>query len=97
MFLRLPVTGPLAEREEQLLPRAISWDRLIKENNVPAIHFAEHAELRSFDCPEWSHLSAPDSIEFTRRLVPHLQKALRETEQPGTIAAVPSKSKVGEE
>lgn len=77
VFLRLPVTGPLVQREEQLAPRAATWDRLVRENNVPAIHFAEHAELSSFTCPEWSHLSAPDSVEFTRRLVPHVAAALR--------------------
>jgi len=77
VFLRLPVTGPLAEREEQLAPRAHTWDRLVRESDVPAIHFAEHAALSTFDCPEWSHLSAEDSVEFTRRLVPHLQDALQ--------------------
>jgi hypothetical protein len=77
VFLRLPVSGPLVAREEQLAPRTGTWDRLVRENNVPAIHFAEHAELSAFECPEWSHLSAPDSVEFTRRLVPHLQAALR--------------------
>lgn len=76
VFVRLPVTGPLVEREEKLAPEAATWGRLVKENNVPAIHFAEHPELRAFDCPEWSHLSAPDSVEFTRRLVPHLKNAL---------------------
>ena len=76
VFLRLPVTGPLVEREEKLAPRAATWDRLVRENKVPAIHFAEHLELRSFECPEWSHLSAADSVEFTRRLVPHLKAAL---------------------
>jgi hypothetical protein len=30
-----------------------------------------------FNCPEWSHLSAGDSVEFSKRLVPHLRKALR--------------------
>ena len=29
-----------------------------------------------FTCPEWSHLSAGDSVEFTKRLVPHLRAAL---------------------
>jgi hypothetical protein len=88
VFLRLPVTGPLVEREEQLAPRAATWDRLLRENNhVPAIHFAEHPELNSFDCPEWSHLSAADSVEFTRRLVPHLQAALQGRSASGTIAA----------
>ena len=88
VFLRLPVTGPLAAREEQLAPRAATWDRLVRENAVPAIHFAEHAELAAFDCPEWSHLSAEDSVEFTRRLVPHLQSALGGEPSPGTIASV---------
>jgi hypothetical protein len=78
IFLRLPVTGPLLEREEQLAPRAFSWDRLVRENGVPAIDFAQHADLRGFDCPEWSHLSASDSVEFTKRLVPHLKQAIRE-------------------
>ncbi len=76
VFLRLPVTGPLVDREEQLAPRAVTWDRLVRENAVPAIHFQDHPELSAFTCPEWSHLSADDSVEFTRRLVPHLNTAL---------------------
>jgi len=77
VFLRLPVTGPLVEREEQMAPRVATWDRLVRENGVPAIHFQEFADLRDFKCPEWSHLSADDSVEFTRRLVPHLKDALQ--------------------
>jgi len=87
VFLRLPVTGPLAEREEQLAPCAATWDRLVRENGVPAIHFAEHPELNAFECPEWSHLSAKDSVAFTRLLVPHLQRALERSPTPGVIAA----------
>jgi hypothetical protein len=87
VFLRLPVTGPLVTREEQLAPRVATWDRLVRENRVPAIHFAEHAELSGFDCPEWSHLSAEDSVEFTRLLVPHLKAALQSQSASGTIAS----------
>jgi hypothetical protein len=86
VFVRLPVTGPLAEREEQLAPRAATWDRLVRDSGVPAIHFEEHPELRSFDCPEWSHLSAEDSVEFTRRLIPHLHVALKMEAPSGTLA-----------
>jgi hypothetical protein len=88
VFLRLPVSSPLIDQEEKIAPRVATWDRLVRENGVPAIHFAEHAELSTFHCPEWSHLSASDSVEFTRRLVPHLQAALRA--RPATIAAVAS-------
>jgi hypothetical protein len=72
--------------EEKLAPRVATWDRLVRENDVPVIHFAEHAELRAFECPEWSHLSATDSVEFTRRLVPHLQAALQSRPARGPVA-----------
>lgn len=78
VFIRLPVTGPLLEREEQLVPLDAGWGRLVRENSVPAINFSDHPDLSSFDCPEWSHLSAADSVEFTKRLVPHLRRALAE-------------------
>jgi hypothetical protein len=86
VFLRLPVTGPLAAHEEKIAPRAATWDRLVRENNVPALHFADVAELSAFDCPEWSHLSAPDSVEFTRRLLPHLQAVLQGRVRPDAVA-----------
>jgi hypothetical protein len=87
VLVRLPVSGPLVDIEEQLAPRAATWDRLVRENAVPSIHFAEHADLRTFVCPEWSHLSASDSVEFTRRLVPHLKAALAARPNAGEIAA----------
>jgi hypothetical protein len=86
VFLRMPVSGPLVAMEEKLAPRVATWDRLVRENDVPVIHFAEHAELRAFECPEWSHLSATDSVEFTRRLVPHLQAALQSRPARGPVA-----------
>ena len=76
VFVRMPVQGPLVEREEMLAPLAHTWARLVRENHAAAVNFADHPELRSFVLPEWSHLSAPDSVEFTRRLLPHLQNAL---------------------
>lgn len=89
VFLRLPVTGPLAEREEQLVPLAAGWHRLVREAGVPAINFADHADLADFDCPEWSHLSASDSIIFTRRLVPHLRRAIAEPPSGMLAGAAP--------
>lgn len=89
VFLRMPVTGPLVAREEQLAPEAATWGRLVKECDVPAIHFRDHAELSAFECPEWSHLSAEDSVLFTRRLVPHLWAALLQVDvDDPTVAAV---------
>ncbi len=81
VFVRMPVDPILIEKEEQIVPLAAGWGRLVAENGVPAINFADHAELSAFKLPEWSHLSAPDSVEFTRRLVPHLRDAIERENQ----------------
>jgi hypothetical protein len=76
VFVRFPVSGELKKLEDQQTPRARTWDPLIQETDVPGIYFEDYPELAGFDCPEWSHLSAGDSVEFTKRLVPHLRTAL---------------------
>src|SRR5207302_6294138 len=76
VFVRFPVTGGLKELEDKATPRQGPWDRLLKETNAPGIYFEDFSELTSFNCPEWSHLSNEDSVEFTRRLIPHLRNAL---------------------
>ena len=76
VFLRVPVTLDLKALENQLTPRGAFWDRLLKETAAPGVYFEDYPELASFDCPEWSHLSAGDSVEFTKRLAPHLRTTL---------------------
>ena len=76
VFVRFPVVGPLKEHEDKLTPKAGPWTRIIKESGVAGIYFSDYPELAGFQCPEWSHLSAPDSVEFTKRLIPHLKTAL---------------------
>ena len=75
VFVRFPVTGELKKHEDKMTPRVGPWNRLLKESGAPGIYFEDFPELASFDCPEWSHLSAPDSVEFSRRLVPRLVQA----------------------
>jgi hypothetical protein len=77
VFVRFPVTGELKQLEEQLNPRARDWERLLKDTKAPGIYYEDYPELKGFDCPEWSHLSAGDSVEFSKRLVPHLRAALQ--------------------
>jgi hypothetical protein len=76
VFVRFPFSGGVKQIEDQLTPKAGPWDNLIKASGAPGIYFEDFPELASFTLPEWSHLSGPDSVEFTRRLVPHLKKAL---------------------
>jgi len=77
VFVRFPHSGVLKEMEDKGTPREGIWTRLINETGAPAIYYSDHPEL-IFDCPEWSHLAAADATEFSKRLVPHLQKALGE-------------------
>ena len=77
VFVRLPVAGELKKLEDRATPRAGPWSRLLKESGAPGIYFEDYPELAGFDCPEWSHLSASDSVTFTHELVPHLLKAIR--------------------
>lgn len=76
VFVRFPFTGEIKKMEDAGTPRAGPWTRILNETGAPGIYFEDYPELAGFDCPEWSHLSAPDSVEFTKRLVPHLKAAL---------------------
>jgi hypothetical protein len=76
VFVRLPVTGELKAIEDRITPRAQIWEPLLQRTAVAGIYFEDFPELKSFNCPEWSHLSAGDSVEFTKRLVPHLRLSL---------------------
>ena len=77
VFVHFPHSGQLKELEDRLNPRTRDWERLLKETGAPGIYYEDFPELSGFDCPEWSHLSAGDSVEFSKRLVPHLRKALQ--------------------
>jgi len=75
IFVRFPHSGPLKELEDKATPRTAAWTRLMQETGAPNIYYSDHPEL-IFDCPEWSHLTAADATEFSKRLVPHLKRAL---------------------
>jgi hypothetical protein len=77
VFIRFPVSGELKALEDRLNPRPRDWERLLKETKAPGIYFEDYPELATFICPEWSHLSAGDSVEFSKRLVPHLRETLQ--------------------
>ena len=76
VFVRLPVSGGLKALEDKTTPRSQTWDPLLQATEAPGIYFEDFPELAGFNCPEWSHLSAGDSVEFSKRLVPHLRAAL---------------------
>jgi len=76
IYVLMPSSGALRDVEEKGFPRRRWWNALLAATGAPGIDYREHRELARFDCPEWSHLSAADSVEFTRRLVPLLKPHL---------------------
>lgn len=77
VFVRFPHSGGLKELEDKIMPRQQSWDPLLQMTKAPGIYYSDFPELSGFNCPEWSHLTAGDSVEFSKRLVPHLREALK--------------------
>ena len=77
VFIRFPYSGELKILEDRETPRTGIWDRVLKDTGAPGIQYEDFPDLAGFDCPEWSHLSASDSVEFSKRLIPHLRAALR--------------------
>jgi hypothetical protein len=76
VFVRFPYSGGLKDLEDKTTPRDKTWDPLLKMTGAPGIYYSDFPDLSGFTCPEWSHLSGGDSVEFSKRLVPHLRQAL---------------------
>lgn len=69
VFIRAPSSGAYYDREEERLPRAVSWDRLMREAGTFGIHFMDYPGMRGLDLPELSHLTREDAVRFTRAYV----------------------------
>lgn len=68
LFVRPPSAGRYLAFENQVFPRAQTWDVLLKRTGVPGIHFQDYPELQGYNLPEWSHLAAADAQRFTAAL-----------------------------
>lgn len=73
IFVQDPSSGGVRELEQRYAPREKFWDRLLAETGAPGITFEDYPEL-AYECPEWSHLSHADSLEYTERVVAILRR-----------------------
>ena len=69
VFIRPPSAGADYAREHANLPRAKTWDRLLREADVFGIHFEDYPEMQGLELPELSHLTQEDAARFTRAYV----------------------------
>jgi hypothetical protein len=69
ILLHCPSSGMFKEGETKYFPRAEFWNELVTQTTAKGYHYQDYDEFKSLDCPEWSHLSAPDAKYFTTELV----------------------------
>ena len=69
IFVRTPSSGPFLMGEKMGFPREKYWDQLLKTSGCAGIHFADYPLIDHFQCPEFSHLSMPDAILFTKEFI----------------------------
>jgi hypothetical protein len=74
VFIRAPSVGAYHEREQRNAPRAVTWDRLLRETGAVGIHFEDHPEMQGLELPEFSHLTRESATRFTRAYVELLRE-----------------------
>ena len=73
IFLRIPSSGYFLQFERDEYPRTQYWDRVLQETGCTGVHFEDYDNLAHYTCPEESHMSATDAIEYTDRVLDILQ------------------------
>lgn len=65
LFVAMPTSGMIREIDEKRHPRANFLDLFEKEAGVSVLSSADEPALRSFTCPDGSHLDLRDRSRFT--------------------------------
>lgn len=69
LLLTMPTSGLVSKIDERRYPRHLYWDRLVAVTAAQTLHWQDHPELASFDCPDGSHLDRRDRVRFTEAVV----------------------------
>lgn len=69
IIVNFPTSGELKVLNEIAFPRKDFWDVLESRTSAQTIHYEDHPGLSKFVCPDYSHLDAKDTPEFTENLV----------------------------
>jgi hypothetical protein len=80
VFVRPPSVGDYYAFEQKAMPRAQTWDVLLRQTGTPGIHFEDYPQLQGYELPEWSHLTAADARRFTAQLQPLVEREFRRQE-----------------
>lgn len=69
LFVRTPSSGPFWAGEQQGYPREMYWNRLLTYTQTPGIHFMDDKATDHYICPEYSHLTPVDAIDYTKHFI----------------------------
>ncbi|MEP6645840.1 MAG: hypothetical protein ABJC12_02025 [Saprospiraceae bacterium] len=72
-FVRTPSSGPYFDKEQHGFPKDKYWDRILTETGCKGMYFKDYPEIANYQCPEFSHLSPTDAIDFTKHFIDILQ------------------------
>lgn len=68
IFVAMPTSGMIREIDDKRYPRAAFLDLLEKEAGIAVLNSADDPALKSFACPDGSHLDFRDRARFTAAL-----------------------------
>jgi hypothetical protein len=68
IFVRFPTSGEIRKLEDGRFPKAEFWDRLVAEDHLTAVHFADYPALSGFSGADGTHLDRSDATRFTTAL-----------------------------
>ena len=74
IFVRTPSSGGYWAHEPIQYPREKYYDQLLRATGCKGIHFQDYPDMANFICPEWSHLTKEDAVEYTQALIKALQQ-----------------------
>jgi hypothetical protein len=69
LLVKPPADGKVLDAERQIMPRAVVWDRLVRETRAVGLHWEDYPDMRGLEVPEWSHLTRESATRFTRAYV----------------------------
>lgn len=69
IFVRTPSSGALLAMERMAFPKEKFWNKLLKATGNQGFHFEDYPPIATFECPEFSHLSVPQAVTFTKTFI----------------------------
>jgi hypothetical protein len=79
LFTRFPVSPNSLAESNHYFPRKKYWDEILATLNVTGIHFNDFEELKSFECPDDSHIDMREKLRFSDGFIRVVKKILNAT------------------